>query len=157
RSIVRNGATVAKSVSSSSEALTQSPRELNEGSRQSASTMEQLSSRAETQARSASRLSANMHDYAEQVHAYANDGQAVAETSQKMRQLTSDGTILMKESVKQMNRIDTIVTEAVDKVKGLDERSDEISKLVLVIKDIAEQTNLLSLNAAIEAARAGEH
>lgn len=42
------------------------------------------------------------------------------------------------------------------KVGDLDERAQQIGKIVQLIKEIADQTNLLALNAAIEAARAGE-
>jgi len=55
-----------------------------------------------------------------------------------------------------MNDVHTIVKNAVEKVRLLDQESKQISKLVEVVSDIAEQTNLLALNAAIEAARAGE-
>ena len=41
-------------------------------------------------------------------------------------------------------------------IATLDERSQEVGKIVDLISGIAEQTNLLALNAAIEAARAGD-
>lgn len=41
--------------------------------------------------------------------------------------------------------------------KSLNEKANEISKIIEIVKDITDQTQLLSLNAAIEAARAGEH
>src|SRR5699024_7666555 len=62
-----------------------------------------------------------------------------------------------QESVQQMREIDHIVSSAVEQVSGLDKQSEQISKLVEVVKGIADQTNLLALNAAIKAARAGEH
>ncbi|WP_240452170.1 methyl-accepting chemotaxis protein [Virgibacillus sp. YIM 98842] len=145
------------SVNQRSEELTQAANEVKEGNIQIATTMEELSSGAETQANSASDLSENMSRFVENVRFSEKSGQEVSAKSDEVLKLTQEGTTLMNKSVDQMKKIDTIVAESVDKVQGLDHQSDEISKLVKVIKDIADQTNLLSLNAAIEAARAGEH
>lgn len=147
----------SSSVQAKSEELTQSANEVKEGSEQIASTMEEISSGTETQANSASSLSENMNDFVEKVRLSEQNGQDIASSSEAVLTVTTEGTELMEQSVAQMKRIDSIVTEAVNKVEGLDKQSNEISKLVRVIKDIADQTNLLSLNAAIEAARAGEH
>ena len=48
------------------------------------------------------------------------------------------------------------ISEASDKIEGLQRRAGEIGGIVQLIREVADQTNLLSLNAAIEAARAGE-
>ncbi|NAP01523.1 HAMP domain-containing protein, partial [Halomonas sp. MG34] len=156
-SILLKVADASNSVSSRSEVLTISSKEVSEGNTQIATTMEELSTGAETQANSASDLSESMNDFVQKVELSEQNGQEAAQNSSTVLELTNEGTALMNKSVAQMKQIDTIVSTSVDKVQGLDKQSNEISKLVLVIKDIADQTNLLSLNAAIEAARAGEH
>ncbi|MDY0410389.1 methyl-accepting chemotaxis protein [Paracerasibacillus soli] len=157
RNIISNVTDASKVLITRSEEFTQSATEVKEGSEQIAATMEQLSAGSETQANSASVLSEKMNDFAQKVSLSDKSSVDVVTRAVDVRNLTKTGENLMEESIKQMNQIDRIVADAVLKVKGLDEQSEQISNLVGVIKDIAGQTNLLSLNAAIEAARAGEH
>lgn len=157
RNIVKKVAEVSDVVSSSSEELTQSTNEVKEGNSQVSHTMEEIASGSESQARSASNLAENMNDFVERVSLSEASGKEIASQSDNILYLTTDGSKLMEKSVNQMNKIDTIMADAVNKVQGLDASSNEITNLISVIKDIADQTNLLSLNAAIEAARAGEH
>lgn len=150
-------ADASHAVSSSSEELTQTTNEVNQGGEQIASTMSELASGSEVQANSASDLSESMGNFVKIVHDSEEEGREVASSSEQVLQYTVEGTELMKNAVKQMYQIDTIVSEAVEQVQNLDKQSNEISQLVAVIQSIADQTNLLALNAAIEAARAGEH
>lgn len=157
RDIIENVNHASAEVTSSSEVLMLSSREVKEGSEQMVVTMDQLASGAETQADSASNLSEKMGQFVESVQSSQKDGEAVVQSSEQVITLTNEGAELMSQSVTQMGKIDEIVSHSVQRVIGLDEKSEQISHLVDVVKDIADQTNLLALNAAIEAARAGEH
>ncbi|WP_051189067.1 methyl-accepting chemotaxis protein [Halalkalibacillus halophilus] len=150
-------ATASESVSSQSEEMMQSANEVKEGSEQIAGTMQELSSGSETQAQSASSISEMMEQFVIKVRTSYEGGENVSDASEEVLRMAGEGRDLMEQSVNQMSQIHTLVEDAVEKVKGLDDQSQEISKLVQVIEDVAEQTNLLALNAAIEAARAGEH
>ncbi|MGJ9384196.1 methyl-accepting chemotaxis protein [Salipaludibacillus sp. CF4.18] len=148
---------VAEEVSSQSEELTQSSNQIKEGSLQVASTMQELASGTESQANKAMDLAKTMENFTIEIHQLNKTGESVSYSSNDVLDMSNQGSRLIKTSIEQMASINTIVKESVDKVQGLDKQSQEISKLVDVIKTIAEQTNLLALNAAIEAARAGEH
>ncbi|MFS0749092.1 methyl-accepting chemotaxis protein [Oceanobacillus sp. 1P07AA] len=157
KAILTKVSSASTSVLERSDHLTQAATEVKEGNSQVAATMEELSAGAETQANGASDLSEKMSDFVEVVNKSRENGDKITNTTEKMLEQTNQGTALMRNSMEQMHRIDEIVKVSVDKVKGLDKQSREISNLISVIKDISEQTNLLALNAAIEAARAGEH
>lgn len=157
KEVIRNVATASDSLTGQSEELTQSANEVKNGSEQVAVTMQELASGSEAQATSATDLADVMEALTAQMEEANGNGKNIYQSSHQVMEMTTNGTKMMDASVQQMAVIDQIVQEAVQKVKGLDAQSQEISKLVSVIKDIADQTNLLALNAAIEAARAGEH
>ena len=147
---------VSETVSSQSEELTQSATEVKVGAEQVATTMQELAAGSETQANGSSDLSSAMGLFTTKVQEANESGEYIQVTSDQVLEMTNLGSHLMSGSTQQMTTIDQIVKDSVQNVKKLNTRSQEISKLVVVIKDIADQTNLLALNAAIEAARAGE-
>lgn len=155
--VVQKISDVSVTVNRQSEGLSQSTNEVTAGSQQIATTMQELSAGAENQANTASNLAVSMDTFSSNIEGAYGKGEVIYHSSHKVLKMTTEGSRLMDSSINQMNVIDQIMKDAVQKVNGLDVQSQEISKLVSVIKGIAEQTNLLALNAAIEAARAGEH
>lgn len=147
----------SKTLASQSEGLSNSTLEVQAGSEQVAITMQELATGTEGQAHSASGLAINMEAFGVDFERTAKNSEDVSNASTEMLGLASRGKSLMRTSNQQMTRISEIVHEAVEQMDSLEKESQEISKLVQIIREISNQTNLLALNAAIEAARAGEH
>ncbi len=66
------------------------------------------------------------------------------------------GQVRVSETATAINALASDVQQTGELVQSLANQSQNIGKVLDVIRAIAEQTNLLALNAAIEAARAGE-
>lgn len=147
---------VSQNVNSQSEELTQSSEEVSLGAEQIASTLEQLSSGAENQAHLSNEISKLIEELNGQIRESNHEGERLSISSKEVHELSDNGKVQIEQSVEQMKEITAVVTDSVEKIKGLNQKSQEISTLVDVIQNIADQTNLLALNAAIEAARAGE-
>lgn len=86
----------------------------------------------------------------------ADTAGASSESAKQALTATERGRVAVQETVQDMQSIRAAVQRMSKQVKGLGDRSLEISQIVSTIRDIASQTNLLALNAAIEAAGAGE-
>ncbi len=90
--------------------------------------------------------------------ASVNSGLDDVYKSTEKTSITSSDSMSQVENI--LTKLNTLVEHINDSnmsIEGLNDKTNEITSVVDLIKDIAEQTNLLALNAAIEAARAGEH
>ncbi|MGN7398618.1 methyl-accepting chemotaxis protein [Cytobacillus praedii] len=157
QSMIQEISAVSSYVTEKSSELNIAANEVGAASQQGASTMQELSSGAEDQASAATELARMMDDYLVKVEEATKSGYKIKSASTEVLTMTKSGDTLMRESQEQMTVINEIMKTSVNRVNGLDEQTQKISKLVQIIHDIANQTNLLALNAAIEAARAGEH
>jgi methyl-accepting chemotaxis protein len=92
-------------------------------------------------------------------HASAQVGDNIGtmiQATDRARDLAEDGHRVVNEAAASIDSISQSVSHTAGTIASLGNHSEEIGRIVSVIKDIADQTNLLALNAAIEAARAGE-
>ncbi|WP_371261422.1 methyl-accepting chemotaxis protein [Bacillus sp. OV322] len=147
---------VAGNVDKYSDSLAESSKEVKLGSEQIALTMEELALGASSQANESSSISQSTKAFQDRLLEAKQYSSRLSSYSQETQHVLAAGSRQMEESLKQMNIINKVVKNVVDKVDSFDKRIGSITELINVIKSIADQTNLLSLNASIEAARAGE-
>lgn len=96
-----------------------------------------------------------INQMAASVQEVASNAQNAASAAEKADSETRSGQRLVASTSESISELEGEILQAARVIHELESHSNEISKVLDVIRGIAEQTNLLALNAAIEAARAG--
>ena len=90
------------------------------------------------------------------VEEVARNAVSTSDATRQSSQSAQLGQERVSETASAINALASDVQHTGELVQSLANQSQDIGKVLDVIRAIAEQTNLLALNAAIEAARAGE-
>jgi len=130
--------------------------QLTESAEKTSVIAEQTSKSIQTQVNETTNVANAIKEMGTAVKDVAENVVVAASESDKANELAIGGRETMKQTVGQMDELNSDVEQAAHVVEELENNTNEINSIVEVIRGIAEQTNLLALDAAIEAARAGE-
>jgi len=97
-----------------------------------------------------------MNEMSATVTEVAGNTAAAAGAADQASRNAREGRMVVQASMTGIHQLADQVGEAAETIARLEADSENIGKILDVIRGIAGQTNLLALNAAIEAARAGE-
>lgn len=184
RGIVVQITNVASQLAASSEELSSSIEKISKATQEIARTVSQVAEGSSSQSQDLERITQeagliarrvddlakatdrNLAALHEMVRSVEENFQALQEIEKAMNLSLAQGKESREEAQKgqellrvlsgNIHAIADVAQDVSQAIETLDQRSQEIGKIVEVITGIAEQTNLLALNAAIEAARAGE-
>lgn len=143
-------------LASNAEEATASTQEVAAGAQQVARITGEVSSNSRQGEDSIIQVLKAMEDLNITVAEVSRKAEMVSVTATQANNFAKSGVDLAQKSETAMNEIKRSSSEIDQIVKDINQKMDEIGKIVRLISDIANQTNLLALNAAIEAARAGD-
>lgn len=149
--------TESQQLSATSEELAASSIENQQASNQISETIQGVASGTDEQNAAMKNAVGIINEVFKHVDDVTDSMNNVSNSIQYSAETAKQGSDVVKQTVSQMDEIDQKVGSSAEKISILNEKSNEISQISLMIQSISEQTNLLALNAAIEAARAGEH
>lgn len=117
---------------------------------------EQTSAGVRQQKSEVDQVATAMHEMASTVQEVARNTTDASAAATLADQQARHGSTVVKQAAAQISELAVAIEELGGAMNVLSQDSEQIGKVIDVIKAVAEQTNLLALNAAIEAARAGE-
>ena len=101
-------------------------------------------------------MSSAMQQMSGAIDEVARHADQAANAAQGANRQASEGSAAVNHTHSEIAKLAALIDNTDGEVQSLAQQSEQIGKVLEVIRAIAEQTNLLALNAAIEAARAGD-
>ena len=154
--IGRSAETIRSTLGGIAQELAQSNEQLDATSAQLQEIIAITRQGVEKQLRETEAVASAIHDMTATMQEVAEQAQEAAASAESADRDADNGQKVVARTIANIEALSREMEQAGTTVAGLQQRSQEISAVLDVIKGISQQTNLLALNAAIEAARAGE-
>jgi len=128
-------------------------RQLSQHAHELLGAMDSSTQSASRQQSETDQVATAINQMAVSVQEVASNAQRTAEAASRADSEAATGTEVVNRTGAAIGRLAQDIQQAGDVIHELEAHSNDITKVLDVIRGIAEQTNLLALNAAIEAAR----
>jgi len=142
RQVIRDTNSIVHSLNNSSDSLT--------------STANQTAHDVNEQQLKTDQIATAINEMSATVQEVAHNAESASASANQAYGAAQNGNDVVRDTVNAIRTLADEVIGASDIITKLETDSNDIGRVLDVIRGIAEQTNLLALNAAIEAARAGE-